>query len=343
MNGEKKYVLNKREEFIQYMYLNTDMFPTSFEDCMDPVATYGRNGKIYRATKIFRELAEITQDDIRSKKVNIFELLNNENKGLIEAAHSVFDDKGITVKDLVRPLRVNSNVAIAYSSKYTEAVFFPMTHSGDTVEYGAVLLISQFKIDDELEILDEEADEETPEPIKKKTPRKYSRILSIAAACLAVAIIGTAGLIKLLDHRPDYIALSDDPVPLAAPLMIDEHAKPYTGAEPEGVTGETVKVHIIKEAAIPANTADVKMFLLNPEGNACNLTFEITEGDETLYKSGLVEPGKCIEDIKLSKGLAQGEYKALLIIRTYASDSLTQSSSVKIEFDLTVKPGDATP
>ena len=69
------------------------------------------------------------------------------------------------------------------------------------------------------------------------------------------------------------------------------------------------------------------MNLQNPEGNPCYFTFEIilTEGEETIYTSKLVEPGKAITDVTLSRALEKGEYPAVIKITT---TSLTDGSAM---------------
>lgn len=45
---------------------------------------------------------------------------------------------------------------------------------------------------------------------------------------------------------------------------------------------------------IPADTKDVTVNLMNPEGNPCYFTFTLVlkDTDETIYQSKMVEPGK---------------------------------------------------
>lgn len=56
----------------------------------------------------------------------------------------------------------------------------------------------------------------------------------------------------------------------------------------------------------------------NPEGNPCYFTFEIvlTETAETIYTSKMVEPGKAITEVELTRALEPGEYLAVLKITT---------------------------
>jgi len=171
---------------------------------------------------------------------------------------------------------------------------------------------------------------------KKSRPQ----VLSIVAAVFMVAVVGVGTMIALRGN-PGHIILEDENVPLAAPIFIDESAKPFTGALPESMTTDGVKIPIIDSIEIPANTAEVQILLYNPVDNDSDFTFEIIIDGETLYLSGLVEPGMCVEDITLTKGLAQGEYKAILEIRAYAPGDFTQTGSASVEFDLLAEQGGA--
>lgn len=83
-------------------------------------------------------------------------------------------------------------------------------------------------------------------------------------------------------------------------------------------TPNAIRVPGYPRISLPADTTEVTMNLKNPEGNPCYFTFELvlTEGNEVLYTSKPVEPGKAITDVTLSRGLETGEYTAKLRITT---------------------------
>ena len=106
---------------------------------------------------------------------------------------------------------------------------------------------------------------------------------------------------------------------------LDENAIVQTDGikeKPEGI-----RIPGYPRITISADTKDVTMNLQNPEGNPCYFTFEIilTEGEETIYTSKLVEPGKAITDVTLSRALEKGEYPAVIKITT---TSLTDGSAM---------------
>lgn len=179
--------------------------------------------------------------------------------------------------------------------------------------------------------------EETTESGDFRTkPRKHIR--NIAAAACIVAVVG-AGTINAIDGKSGQLSLGEDHTPLAAlpSVQTDETAKPYTGAAPAVLTAEGVMIPNMESVTIPAGTADVRILLFNPADNDYSLAFEVAVDGETLYASGLVEPGMCVEDITLSKRLARGEYKAILKVRIYGQESNSETGETGVEFSLLVQ------
>ena len=305
--------VHKRVDYVQYIYKNTALYPNNFENFTYPIAVYNRDGIIAGANKFFRKLAGITMDDIRRKKANIFDCLNDKNTGLLEAAHEVFDSREKIYRDFDHVLHTRSAIADYQIADYPNAIFFPMSFDRDGVRLGGILL-----------------DNEEPEEKKVSSPHKVFKPLTIAAACAAVAVIGVGAMITT--NQLDYIGFNDEQVPLTAPLLLDNNAKPYVGSD------NVILYPSIESATIPADTTDVKLLLLNPEGNAYNFTYEIVLAGtkETLYTSGLVEPGMCIDGVTLSKGLACGEYKALIQINGYEPDDFKAKTGAVIDFTLFV-------
>ena len=105
------------------------------------------------------------------------------------------------------------------------------------------------------------------------------------------------------------------------------------------LTADGVQIPDVKNVTIPADTTDAHILLFNSADNGYNLAFEIVLADsgETLYSSGLVEPGMCVEDIILSAGLVSGEYKAVLNVRIVEQESNTETGGASVEFVLLVK------
>lgn len=94
----------------------------------------------------------------------------------------------------------------------------------------------------------------------------------------------------------------------------------------EAVPGVTIPGWATLEAK--AGETDTKISFYNPEQNAgwYYLTFELRlmkdDGSyETLYQSGLVEPGNYVQNIKLNRALDKGEYDVIIFCQPYTMKS----------------------
>lgn len=59
--------------------------------------------------------------------------------------------------------------------------------------------------------------------------------------------------------------------------------------------------------------------------------------DTLLYQSGLVEPGKYIQEMEMTKALDAGVYDAYVLIQPYRSDGTTQTNYGQVNITLTVQ------
>ena len=170
-----------------------------------------------------------------------------------------------------------------------------------------------------------------------KTITLKKSYIMIIAAVLVMAI--GVGAYFVFSKEP-ATEISNMQTPLGGlGLMLDENMKPYTGRDLEDRGGEKTgtKIPGYGTVRLPSGKTDVKMVLLNPEGNRCYFKFELVVEGETFFTSKLVEPSMCIEDLTLEKPLVEGTYTAILKISTYSlDDSLTQMNGANVEFELIV-------
>ena len=122
---------------------------------------------------------------------------------------------------------------------------------------------------------------------------------------------------------------------------IDPNAGDYTGEKPQdkGGASQGIKIPGYPSITIAKDTKNVQMALMNPEGNPCYFMFEIVlkDGNETLYKSNYVEPGKAIYDVTLQKPLAEGEHPAVIKITTLSLDGKNPLNGANVETVLIAK------
>lgn len=118
-------------------------------------------------------------------------------------------------------------------------------------------------------------------------------------------------------------------------IELDPNAGTYNGETPQDKGGEEVGIKIpgYPSISILADTENVTMSLLNPEGNPCYFHFTIVLNDtqEVLYESKYVPPGQAITDVTLSRGLPTGEYPATIQISTIALDGETPLNGANVE------------
>lgn len=157
---------------------------------------------------------------------------------------------------------------------------------------------------------------------------------------IAIILALIAGAVTLTVNWNDWFG--DKPV-ITDTLKpdIDPDAGDWQGAEPTDNGGASSGIEIpgYPSITIAANTTDVTMALLNPEGNPCYFTFEIVLKDsgETIYTSKQVPPGKVISNVTLKRALSPGEYDAIIKITTNSTKDMHAMSGANVETVLVVK------
>lgn len=158
-----------------------------------------------------------------------------------------------------------------------------------------------------------------------KETNKKTRILTAIIICLCLIIIGGVVCFKNQNHQNGTTDSAFEPdLDPDAKVQSDEES----GNKPSGI-----RIPGYPSVTIASDTKDVKMNLMNPEGNPCYFTFEIVlkENDETIYTSKMVEPGKAITDVTLSKGLSKGEHPAVIKISTASLEDGTAMNGADVE------------
>ena len=155
--------------------------------------------------------------------------------------------------------------------------------------------------------------------------RDGKRWITAASLCVATAAVVFAAMAQSQIRMPngnqaegDRLTLNDQDIPL-------------------GSMGPDIAFSGLQGVTVPADTIEVDIPLINPEGNTCYFTFEIVADGETLYTSQFLKPGGRIENVTLRSPLARGEYDAVLKITAYAIDTLTEIDNVNVDFILTAE------
>ena len=154
-------------------------------------------------------------------------------------------------------------------------------------------------------------------------------MVGICAMCaVAILLISPFG-----GAQEDFMMFEDDSVPLSsfAVPQVEKNTLPITGME------KCVSISGVNGISVNGVGADIVLF--NPEGNNCNYSFEIVLGgtNETLYESGLVEPGRFIDKLSLNKQLEKGEHDVEMIIRFFDTENFTFINSAVSNFTLIIE------
>lgn len=176
---------------------------------------------------------------------------------------------------------------------------------------------------------------------EKKTGGIVLQKKHLLIAVIAVLLLLAGGIILGLnwqnwfDGKPDVSQTSSPD--------IDPDAEDWNDSKPpdksESGAAKGIAVPGYPSIELPAYTKDVQVALLNPEGNPCYFTFELVlkEGNESLYTSKLVPPGKAVTDISLSRALKPGEYNATIKITTTSLEDQSPMNGANVETVLIVK------
>lgn len=101
---------------------------------------------------------------------------------------------------------------------------------------------------------------------------------------------------------------------------------------------DTISIPGFESMTIPAGKTMVPATLYNPEGNECYFEISIILSDtqEEIYKSKLVEPGNRLYQIKLNRALDRGAYKAAIHYSAYTLTDQKDLNGANVPFTLVV-------
>ena len=173
--------------------------------------------------------------------------------------------------------------------------------------------------------------EETDKPVEKDGIVLRKRHIVIIVILLLLLLFGGifVGMNWNKTSQPD------------TSVDIDPNAGDWTGSKPEDKqpSSKGIKIPGYPSITIAADSKNVTMALLNPEGNPCYFKFEIVlkDTDETIFESKYVEPGKAITDVELTKPLSAGEYPATIKISTLSLDGSSPMNGANVETVLIAK------
>lgn len=180
---------------------------------------------------------------------------------------------------------------------------------------------------------------------KENSKEKWLVLLLLLILLLLGIVIGMllSQRGKGVSHRKRYTNSSDCSTANSGEgvgLVIDPNAESGQSSENNNTTEQDVAISGRGSMTFPANKKEVTVDFYNPKENEglYYMTFELRlnndseQGYEVLYTSELVEPGKHINRISLSRALEKGVYEAVVHVQPYRmkeEKTLTNNADMK--------------
>lgn len=120
-------------------------------------------------------------------------------------------------------------------------------------------------------------------------------------------------------------------------LMLDPNAEQYKGSYVVEDHGSSIAIPGFDTLKLKADSIEQTPGFFNPESNSCYFVIELRLSDgTTIYKSGLLAPGKAIYNTQLTKTLPAGTYPASVIYSCYALNGLEEQNGAEVKITLEV-------
>lgn len=154
--------------------------------------------------------------------------------------------------------------------------------------------------------------------------RKHKAVAIFVCIC-AVACVLLLGGIYLNSFSP------------SSGVKIDTNAE--TASSTSDNEQPMINFPVYGDVTIDSTDTSIPIQLLNPEGNPCYFTFDVSlEGSDALaYTTDQVEPGHAINAVPLDKPLAAGDYTMDIGIATTSLEDQSQMNGVTVKVALHVQ------
>ncbi len=159
---------------------------------------------------------------------------------------------------------------------------------------------------------------------------------AVSVLILAVLVVGVALLAGGL-RNPN--APANTSAASAVTPELESGAVDWQGikvSEPDNAPADGIRIPGYKSITIEADKTEVSVNLQNPEQNNCYFVIRLVLLDtgETLYESKMIEPGKGLYTITLTRALKAGTYPAKLQYEPYDKTTLTRLNGADINLEL---------
>lgn len=163
--------------------------------------------------------------------------------------------------------------------------------------------------------------------------KRWIKAIAIASCCLAL----TAAAVAILHSNWDRWFNSQQQAGIVMKLDGDAEEWDTSGLSGGAKTGG-IKIPGYEVVRFPKGTREVELPLVNPEENNCYFAFALIldSTGEQLYESGLVEPGKAVSKITLTRALDEGEYRITIRVKPYDIQSMAALNGANVQAKLYV-------
>ena len=173
----------------------------------------------------------------------------------------------------------------------------------------------------------------------KEEQKKKRGILIIIILIIAIAAAGiTAAFAVKSNTAQESVEENNDK---GVGMTIEEDDGEYVASDEDDAESRPgVAIPGWGTIRIAADQTDVEVDFYNPEDNKgyYYLTYEILlpdeeseDGYETIYASGLIQPGDHVRNITLEHPLEAGEYEAVIHVQPYAIEDETPTNNANFD------------
>lgn len=171
---------------------------------------------------------------------------------------------------------------------------------------------------------------------KGKRVRKNDKKNNKWILIILLLVLLIIGIVIGVNHKKEPIKVNFFSGIAGEEQSIDENEGDYKKEN----DGKNVVLPGYGEIKIKANTTDITSGIdfYNPQKNDgyFYLKFQLKIGDEVLYESDLVSPGKHIQKITLTRPLEEGTYDATVFMQPYRWDRKTPTNYGTVNVKLSV-------
>jgi len=155
--------------------------------------------------------------------------------------------------------------------------------------------------------------------------------------CIAVLTTGILFAVKLTTQSGEIIPTTGS-TQSPVSVELESGAVDWEGIKVSETSSaaEGIRIPGFKSITIQADTTEVSVNFQNPAANNCYFVIRLVLLDtgETLYESKMIEPGKGLYNVTLSRALEAGTYSAQLQYEPYDLITLTRLNGAVINLDL---------